>query len=156
MKNCTNAEVSSLLKLTEINVARVSGYESAISKTGESELKKHLVDEFREMSALTNQLNLVINDFPEKTNYEKINDNNEKISCTNFYFTVAKVSGNPRTVILSCYLGDKSALAAYRSFLKSETTNLSPCLREILSKQLTNVEESFLTTSQILFEMTFA
>ena len=155
MKNCTNEEVNCLIKLIEINANRVKGHESAIAKTRESELRKHLIDEFREMSELTTQLNLIINEFTEKLNDEKNSNHNEKISCINFYFTVAKASSNPRTVILSCYLGDKCALTAYLNFLKSERTQLSPYLREILSNQLVNIEESLQTTNQILVEMTF-
>ncbi len=154
METQADEAVKGLTKLSEINIARMEGYGNAISSICKGDRKAYFVKKIQETSDLTKQ----INHFIEESNLEEneaINEN-KKLQCSNFYFTMAKSSKNPRTVILSCQLGDKCAVTAYKDILKSKTVNLLPYLRDILQKQLSNLEDCLTATQQILFETTFA
>jgi hypothetical protein len=150
MENFTEEEVKSLTKLSEINTARIEGYENAISKVCKGGMKTFFGEKVKETLDLTQQINQFIGDF-EIDEFE-----NHKIQRSNFYFTIAKASDNPRTVILSCQLGDECAVTAYKDILLSKTVKLLPYLREILQKQLSNLEECLTATHQILFDSAFA
>ena len=156
MENQTEEAVKSLLKLSEINTARMEGYENAISTACKSDMKKFFGEKVKETLDLTNQLNRFICESTKNSDGNEINKESEKILRSNFYFSIAKSSNNPRTVILSCQLGDECAVTAYKDILKSKTLKLLPYLREVLLKQLSNLEESLLATRKILFDTTFA
>ena len=134
-----------LVKLSEINVARMEGYKNAISKTNNSKMREMLNARVKETLYLNNQLNRVIAESKIDSETTEEDQNDKKILRSNFYFTIAKASNNPRTVILSCQLGDQCAVTAYKDILISKTIKLLPFLRNILVKQLHNLEKSLVT-----------
>lgn len=146
---------SSLLKLSEINGARVEGYKNAISKISESEVRKELSARIIETMQLSNQLNSVIFDSKIDAESNKEDQIGKKILRPNFYFMIAKASNNPRTAVLSCQLGDQCAVTAYQEVLISKTIKLLPFLKNILVKQLKNIEESLARTRLIMFDSSF-
>jgi hypothetical protein len=152
MENFTEEAVKSLAKLSEINTARMEGYGNAISKVCKGDMKTYFGEKVKETLDLTNQINRFIGQ--SNTGVNEVE--NKKIQRSNFYFTIAKASDNPRTVILSCQLGDECAVTAYKDILLSKTVKLLPYLREILQKQLSNLEDCLMATHQILFDTTFA
>lgn len=154
MENQTEEAVKSLSKLSEINTARIEGYENAILKACKGKMKKYFKAKVKETFDLTSQINHFI--FESSSDNNETDKGDEKIQRSNFYFSIAKSSDNPRTVILSCQLGDECAVKAYKDLLKSKTIKLLPYLREVLLKQLSNLEESLLATRQILFDTSFA
>ncbi len=154
METQADEAVKGLTKLSEINIARMEGYGNAISNIYKDDMKTYFVGKIKETSDLTKKLNRFIG----KSNLEENEAKNENktIQRSNFYFTMAKSSKNPRTVVLSCQLGDECAVTAYKDILKSKTVNLLPYLRDILMKQLSNLEDCLMATHQILFDTTFA
>jgi hypothetical protein len=146
---------NSLLKLSEINVARVEGYKNAISKICKGDMRKELSARVKETMDLSNQLNSVISDSKSDSETTKVDQIGKKILRPNFYFMIAKGSNNPRTAILSCQLGDQCAVTAYKELLITKTVKLLPFVRKILVKQLKNLEDSLVTTRLIMFDSSF-
>lgn len=144
----------SLLKLSEINLARVEGYKNAISKICKGDMRKELSARVKETMDLSKQLNRVISDSQIDTENTDEQQMGKKILRPNFYFMIAKGSKNPRTAILSCQLGDQCAVTEYKKVLISKTVKLFPFLRVILLKQLKNLEDSLVTTKLIIFNST--
>lgn len=146
---------NSLLKLSEINLFRVEGYKNAISKICKGDMRKELSARVKETVNLSNQLNRVISDSKIDTENAEEDKIGKKILRPNFYFMIAKCSNNARTAILSCQLGDQCAVTVYKELLITKTVKLLPLLRNILVKQLKNLEESLETTRLIMSNSTF-
>jgi hypothetical protein len=156
METYSEEVFNSLLKLSEINMARMEGYKNAVSKIYDDDVRKNLDARIEETLDLTNQLNRVIADLKIDTENTGEYPIDKKILRPNFYFTIAKASNNPRTVILSCQLGDQCAVAAFTEVLMTKSVKLLPFLQNILVKQLENFEKSLVTTQLIMFNSTLA
>ncbi len=145
MKNCTKQEVGYLKELGEINECRINGYKNAITKVFDDKFLRFFSENIKKSNELNTQLcHLVDEALKDFTS----NEDNIKTSCIKYYFTLAKLSSNARTVILSCYLGDISSVKIYKSLLCS--VNFTFGLKELLSKQLAYVEETQVIAKKIL------
>lgn len=151
MDKLNEEAMRSLRQLCEINAVRVKGYQKAVDMIKNGNSKRYFQVKIEETIDLTEYINRSIED----ANFEKMKASkleNEKIHQSQFYFTMAASSTNPRTVALSCQLGDKFAEKAYASALS--TIQLFPELMSILGKHISSLRKSFETTQEA-FDLAF-
>jgi len=145
--------IKSLIQLREINSVRVKGYQNAIDVIRNGELKNYFQVKIKEIVDFSECINRSI----DSTSYdvkEPVRIDGEKIHQSQFYFTMAMSSNNPRTVALSCQLGDKFAAKAYEATLSLVEFLSFPDLTGMLMKHISNLRKSFNTTQQT-FDMAF-
>ncbi|RFS14909.1 hypothetical protein [Emticicia sp. C21] len=135
----------SLKQLCEINAVRVKGYQKAVDMIKNGNSKKYFQIKIDETIDLTEYINRSI----ERSSLEKMRPTrieSEKIHQSQFYFTMAASSTNPRTVALSCQLGDKFAEKAYTSALSQLLS--FPELKSILGKHISSLRKSVESTQE--------
>ncbi|GAB3515224.1 hypothetical protein [Emticicia fontis] len=151
MDKLNEEAMRSLKQLCEINAVRVKGYQKAVDMIKNGNSKKYFQVKINETIDLTEYINRSI----ESTNFERTRSTkveNEKIHQSQFYFTMAASSTNPRTVALSCQLGDKFAEKAYASALSQLL--MFPDLMSTIGKYMSSLRKSFETTQEA-FDLAF-
>lgn len=145
MDKLNEEAMRSLKQLCEINAVRVKGYQKAVDMIKNGNSKRYFQVKIDETIDLTEYINRSIED----ANFERMKPakvESEKIHQSQFYFTMAASSTNPRTVALSCQLGDKFAEKAYASALGQLLS--FPELMSILGKHISSLRKSFETTQE--------
>lgn len=145
MDKLNEQAMRSLKQLCEINAVRVKGYQKAVDMIKNGNSKRYFQVKIDETIDLTEYINRSI----EGANFERMKPvkvEGEKIHQSQFYFTMAASSTNPRTVALSCQLGDKFAEKAYSSALGQLLS--FPELMSILGKHISSLRKSFETTQE--------
>ncbi|MBA4850130.1 hypothetical protein [Emticicia sp. BO119] len=153
MEKLNEDAIRSLKQLCEINEVRVKGYQKAVDMIKNTNSKKYFQVRINETNNLTDCINRSI----EGVSFEKIKQNKierTQIHQSQFYFTMAAASTNPRTVALSCQLGDKFAEKAYASALNIIQLLSFPELLKVLGKQVSSLRKSFETTQEA-FDLAF-
>ncbi|WP_337041061.1 hypothetical protein [Emticicia sp. 17c] len=149
MEKLNEEAVKSLIQLREINAVRVKGYQNAVQTIRNGNLKKYFQIKINEMNDFTDCIDRSIMNSNIDLN-KSIQVQTEKIHQSQFYFTMAMSSTNPRTVALSCQLGDKFAEKAYESTMNLLQFLSLPELLTILGKHISNLRKSFDTTKEVL------
>lgn len=151
MDKLNEEAMRSLKQLCEINAVRVKGYQKAVDMIKNGNSKRYFQIKIDETIDLTEYINRSI----EGANFERMKPakiESERIHQSQFYFTMAASSTNPRTVALSCQLGDKFAEKAYTLALNQLL--LFPELMSILGKHISSLRKSFETTQEA-FDLAF-
>jgi hypothetical protein len=154
MEHLNDEAIRSLIQLREINAVRVKGYQKAVEMIKNGNSKKYFQVKINETINLTEYINRSIGG----TNFEKIKPNKaeqKQIHQSQFYFIMAATSTNPRTVAVSCQLGDKFAEKAYASALSVIQLLSFPELLNVLGKHVSSLRKSFETTQEA-FDLAFA
>ncbi|RYU96190.1 hypothetical protein [Emticicia agri] len=147
MEKFNEEAMRSLILLREINAVRVKGYQKAVDMIKNGNSKKYFQVQINETNDLTECINRSIAAVhvdrarPNKIEHEKIHQ-------SQFYFTMAASSTNPRTVALSCQLGDKFAEKAYASALTAIQFLSLPELLTLLGKHISSLRKSFESTQE--------
>jgi hypothetical protein len=147
MEKFNEEAMKSLRQLCEINAVRVKGYQKAVDMIKNGNSKKYFQIKIEETIDLTECINRSI----EKANFDRVKPSkveNNKLHQSQFYFTMAATSTNPRTVALSCQLGDKFAEKAYTSALSAIASLSFPELMNVLGKHVSSLRKSFETTQE--------
>lgn len=147
METINEEAIRSLMQLREINAVRVKGYQKAVDMIKNSNSKKYFQVKINETNYLTECIDRLI----ESSDSEKIKSNKveaKRPHQSQFYFTMAATSTNPRTVALSCQLGDKFAEKAYASALSAIQFLSLPELLNALGKHVTSLRKSFESTRE--------
>jgi len=145
MNKLNEQAMRSLKQLCEINAVRVKGYQKAVDMIKNGNSKRYFQIKIDETIDLTEYINRSIED----ANFERMKQTkveHDKIHQSQFYFTMAASSTNPRTVALSCQLGDKFAEKAYASALGQLLS--FPELKSILGKHISSLRKSFEATQE--------
>ena len=153
MDKLSEEAIKNLIQLREINAVRVKGYQKAVDMIKNANSKKYFQVKINETNDLTACINRLIEEsYLERTKPNKVES--ERIHQSQFYFTMAVTSTNPRTVALSCQLGDKFAEKAYASALSLIQVLSFPELRNALGKHITSLRKSFESTREA-FDLAF-
>jgi hypothetical protein len=151
MDKLNEEAMRSLRQLCEINAVRVKGYQKAVDMIKNGNSKKYFQIKIDETIDLTECINRSI----EAANFERMKAakvENDRIDQSQFYFTMAASSTNPRTVALSCQLGDKFAEKAYSMALNKLLS--FPDLMNKLGKHISSLRKSIETTQEA-FDLAF-
>ena len=147
MAKLNEEAMRSLMQLREINAVRIKGYQKALEMIKNGNSKKYFQVKINEANDLTECINRSI----EGVNFGRMKSNkveHERIHQSRFYFTMAATSTNPRTVALSCQLGDKFAEKAYASAINVIEMLSFPELLNLLGKHVSSLRKSFETTQE--------
>lgn len=153
MKNFNEEALRSLKQLREINTVRAKGYQKAADMTKNGNSKNYFQIKINEINSVTELIDRSIESVPEPENL-MYKFENEKPHQSQFYFTMAATTTNPRTVAVSCQLGDKFAEKAYASALSVLNMLSLPELKSVLDVHMSNLRKSF-ETSQEAFDLAF-
>ncbi len=147
MDTINEEAIRSLMQLREINAVRVKGYQKAVDMIKNGNSKKYFQVKINETNNLTECINRLI----ETPSFERLKTNRvetKRLHQSQFYFTMAATSSNPRTVALSCQLGDKFAENAYASALSAIQFLSLPELMSVLGKHINSLRKSFESTRE--------
>ncbi len=147
MDKLSDEALRSLIQLREINAVRVKGYQKAVDMIKNGNSKKYFQIKIDETIDLTECINRSI----EGVNFGQSKPNKveaERPHQSQFYFTMAAATTNPRTVALSCQLGDKFAEKAYESALSALQFLTLPELLSALGKQVASLRKSIESTRE--------
>lgn len=154
MEMINEEAIRSLMQLREINAVRIKGYQKAVDMIKNGNSKRYFEVKINESIYLTECIDRLI----ENASAEKLKSNRvegKRPHQSQFYFTMAATSTNPRTVALSCQLGDKFAEKAYASTLNAIQFLSLPELMNALGKHLSSLRKSFDSTREA-FDLAFA
>jgi len=153
MNKINEEALRSLKQLREINTVRAKGYQKAAAMTKNGSSKNYFQVKINEINTVTEFIERSIENVPQpESQHFKIE--NEKPHQSQFYFTMAATTTNPRTVAVSCQLGDKFVEKAYASALSALHMLSLPELKSVLDGHMANLRKSFETTQEA-FDLAF-
>ncbi|UTA70177.1 MULTISPECIES: hypothetical protein [Emticicia] len=153
MNKLNEEALRSLKQLREINTVRAKGYQKAVDMTKNGSSKKYFevkINESKSLSEFIDRSLEIVNE-PE-SNLRKLEE--DKLHQSQFYYTMAASSTNPRTVAVSCQLGDKFAEKAYASALSVLQLLSWPEVKSVLDVHVSNLRKSFESTQEA-FDLAF-
>lgn len=141
MKIKSEEILKGLISVFKINEYRIEVYRKLINMVHNPELQPYFKSQVDESEAIIKELNPLM-DLLENAE-SPLHFEDAKMNQSQFYFGMARASKNPRTVMVSCQLGDEYLVKMYRRMLEVLEIKTLPYLREILMKHLKNLQTSF-------------
>lgn len=141
MKIKSEEILKGLISVFKINEYRIEVYRKLINMVHNPELQPYFKSQVDESEAIIKELNPLM-DLLENAE-SPLHFEDAKMNQSQFYFGMARASKNPRTVMVSCQLGDEYLVKMYKRMLEVLEIKTLPYLREILMKHLKNLQTSF-------------
>ena len=141
MKIKSEEILKGLISVFKINEYRIEVYRKLINMVHNPELQPYFKSQVDESEAIIKELNPLM-DLLENAE-SPLHFEDAKMNQSQFYFGMARASKNPRTVMVSCQLGDEYLVKMYRRMLEVLEIKTLPYLREILMKHHKNLQTSF-------------
>lgn len=147
MKIRSEEVLRGLINIFNINGYRVEVYQKLKNQIYDPTLQNYFQKQVDESSIILKELNPILNSSLKESENPVVFED-AKMDQSQFYFSLACASNNPRTVMVSCQFGNEFLIKVYQKILKFLDTHTFDALWVMVSKHLESIKNSYLDFEQ--------
>ncbi len=143
MKITSEEVLSGLINIFKINGYRVEIYQKLKNEIYDPTLQQYFQTQVDESSIILKELNPILNSTLEESGNPIVFED-AKIDQSQFYFSLACATNNPRTIMVSCQFGNELLIQVYQKILKFLDTHDLDSLWVMVSKHLESIKNTYM------------